>query len=128
MILPDIILICAFQEMVKTSKMKNKIPYSTSLTLLISMLTVNNTLASNDITQLISEAEFLSYKNVAEFIEHAPKVTILVPAEQSDVEEYGPEVVKGLTGSDCDRDGKMDDNQTCNAVYYKLWLKYSLKK
>ena len=55
-------------------------------------------------------------------------MTIIVPAEQSDVAEFGPEVVKGLTGSDCDRDGKMDDNQTCNAVYYKLWLKYSLKK
>ena len=110
------------------TKMKNKMLFSTSLALLILLLTMNNTLASNDITQLISEAEFTSYKNVAEFIDHSPKVTIIVPTEQSDVAEFGPEVVKGLTGSDGDRDGKMDDNQTCNAVYYKLWLKYSLKK
>jgi hypothetical protein len=81
----------------------------------------------NDISELISEQEFALYKDVAEFIDSAPKVTIAVPAQQGDFEKYGSDVVKTLTGSDCDRDGKMDDNQTCNAVYYKLWLKYRLK-
>jgi len=77
-----------------------------------------------DISNLISEEEFSSYKDVGEFIDNSPKVTILVQPEQRDIEEYGEGVVKSLTGSDCDRDGKMDDNPTCNAVYYKLWLKY----
>ena len=108
--------------------MRHKKAYSISLAFLISTFLVSNAIATSDITQLVSEAEFSSYKNVADFIDHSPKVTIVVPAEASDVEEYGPEVVKGLTGSDCDRDGKMDDNQTCNAVYYKLWLKYRLNK
>ena len=84
--------------------------------------------AATDITNIMSKEEFLRYKDVGEFIDHAPKVTIIVAAEQSDVDEYGQGVVKTLTGSDCDRDGKMDDNKACNAVYYKLWLKYSLGK
>lgn len=83
---------------------------------------------AQDISEIISKEEFLQYKDVGEFIDHAPKVTITVPVEQSDVDEYGKGVVKTLTGSDCDRDGKMDDNPTCNAVYYKLWLKYRLGK
>jgi len=76
------------------------------------------------ITELISKQEFLQYKNVADFIDASPKVTITVAPEPSDIKEYGTGVVKTLTGSDCDRDGEMDDNPTCNAVYYKLWLKY----
>ncbi len=77
-----------------------------------------------DISNIISKEEFSLYKDVGEFIEQSPKVTILVQPVQSDIDEYGEGVVKSLTGSDCDRDGKMDDNPTCNAVYYKLWLKY----
>lgn len=83
---------------------------------------------AGDISELISKEEFLQYKDVGEFIDGAPKVTITVPVEQNDIEKYGQGVVKTLTGSDCDRDGKMDDNPTCNAVYYKLWLKYCLEK
>lgn len=79
---------------------------------------------SIDITQVITKQEFLLYKDVGEFIDNSPKVTIAVQAEQTDIEEYGEGVVKTLTGTDCDRDGKMDDNQTCNAVYLKLWIKY----
>lgn len=82
---------------------------------------------ASDNVYLMTKEEFSLYQNVAEFIERSPKVTIIVPAQQSDVDEYGKGVVKTLTGSDCDRDGHMDDNQTCNAVYYKLWLKYKLK-
>jgi len=77
-----------------------------------------------DISDLISKEEFSTYKHVGEFIEHSPKVTLVVPADKDDIAEYGKGVMKSLTGSDCDRDGKMDDNATCNAVYYKLWLKY----
>ena len=77
-----------------------------------------------DISTIISKKEFLSYKDVGEFIDHAPKVTIEVAPEKSDIKEYGTDVIKTLTGSDCDRDGKMDDNKKCNAVYIKLWLKY----
>lgn len=73
---------------------------------------------------IISKAEFLLYKDVGEFIDHSPKVTLIVPSEANDVAHYGKGVVKSLTGSDCDRDGKMDDNATCNAFYVKLWLKY----
>ena len=82
--------------------------------------------ARADITDVVSKSEFLLYKDVGEFIDNSPKVTVVVPVQQSDVDEYGQGVVKTLTGSDCDRDGKMDDNPTCNAVYYKLWLKYRL--
>ncbi|MGB1262462.1 MAG: hypothetical protein ACPG52_06095 [Cognaticolwellia sp.] len=89
-------------------------------------LVAHNTYAKADITDVVTKEEFISYQDVAEFIDNSPKVTIVVPAQQSDVDEYGQGVVKTLTGSDCDRDGKMDDNQTCNAVYYKLWLKYRL--
>jgi hypothetical protein len=51
-------------------------------------------------------------------------VTIIVKPDQYDVSMYGADVVKSLTGSDCNRDGVMDDNATCNAVYYKLWMIY----
>ena len=78
-----------------------------------------------DISGLISKEEFLSYKDVGEFIDHSPKVTVIVHPEATDVDKYGEGVVKTLTGSDCNRDGIMDDNPTCNAVYFKLWLKYS---
>lgn len=78
-----------------------------------------------DISNLISKAEFASYKDVADFIEQSPKVTITVTPSKVDIEEYGQQVAKSLTGSDCDRDGKMDDNPSCNAIFYKLWLKYS---
>ena len=81
--------------------------------------------ATRDISHLITKDEFTSYKDVADFIEQSPKVTITVPPSEADVDKYGQQVAKSLTGSDCDRDGKMDDNPTCNAVFYKLWLKYS---
>jgi hypothetical protein len=77
-----------------------------------------------DISHLISKEEFSSYKDVADFIEQSPQVTINVEPSKSDIAEYGQHA-KSLTGSDCDRDGEMDDNPTCNAVFYKLWLKYA---
>lgn len=77
-----------------------------------------------DISEVISKEEFALYKNVADFIEKSPKVTIIVKPDQEDVSIYGTDVVKSLTGSDCNRDGVMDDNATCNAVYYKLWMIY----
>jgi len=80
---------------------------------------------TRDISHLISKEDFANYTDVADFIEQSPKVTITVNPSKSDIDEYGPQVAKSLTGSDCDRDGKMDDNPTCNAVFYKLWLKYS---
>ena len=81
---------------------------------------------ARDISHIISKEAFSAYKDVADFIDKSPKVTITVSPSKDDVNEYGRQVVKSLTGSDCDRDGKMDDNPTCNAVFYKLWLKYSL--
>ena len=91
----------------------------------ITCLTVFNTSANTaDISHLISAQDFSTYNNVADFIDAAPKVTVIVQPEEKDIAEYGKGVVKSLTGSDCDRDGKMDDNATCNAVYLKLWLKY----
>ena len=83
-------------------------------------------LKARDISHIISKKEFIAYKDVADFIDKSPKVTIAVAPSKDDVDEYGQQVIKSLTGSDCDRDGKMDDNPTCNAVFYKLWLKYSL--
>ena len=82
-------------------------------------------IAVQDISHLISKETFSSYKDVADFIEQSPQVTITVMPSKADIEEYGQQVAKSLTGSDCDRDGKMDDNPTCNAVFYKLWLKYA---
>ncbi len=79
---------------------------------------------TRDISHLISQEELLQYKDVADFIEQSPKVTINVEPSKEDIAEYGSHV-KSLTGSDCDRDGKMDDNSNCNAVFYKLWLKYA---
>lgn len=81
---------------------------------------------TKDITEIIQKEEFLTYTNVAKFIDASPKVTILVAPEPSDIKIYGKNVKKSLTGSDCDRDGKMDDNAKCNATYVKLWLKYKL--
>ena len=81
--------------------------------------------ASQDISHLISKEEFANYKDVADFIAQSPRVTMTVTPSKADIEEYGQQVAKSLTGSDCDRDGKMDDNSSCNAVFYKLWLKYS---
>lgn len=92
--------------------------------LLISISTMSTELKKVDISELISKDEFSLYKDVGDFIEHSPKVTIIVAAEPEDIAEYGTDVVKSITGSDCDRDGKMDDNPTCNAIYFKLWMKY----
>lgn len=78
-----------------------------------------------DISHLISKEVFLNYKDVADFIDQSPQVTVTVKPSQADISEYGQHT-KSLTGSDCDRDGVMDDNATCNAVFYKLWLKYAL--
>ena len=78
-----------------------------------------------DISSSLSKSEFLAYVNVADFIEQSPKVTITVSPSLQDITELGDNMTKTLTGSDCDRDGKMDDNATCNAVYYKLWLQYA---
>lgn len=80
--------------------------------------------ATPDISHLISADHFSTYENVADFIDDSPKVTITVQPKKEDIQEYGKSVVKTLTGSDCDRDGNMDDNATCNAVYLKLWLRY----
>ena len=80
---------------------------------------------ARDISHLITKEEFIGYLDVADFIEQSPKVTKTVVPSKADIAEYGQQVAKSLTGSDCDRDGKMDDNPTCNAVFYKLWLKYA---
>lgn len=80
---------------------------------------------SGDISHLISKEIFASYTDVADFIEQSPRVTITVLPSKADIDEYGQQVAKSLTGSDCDRDGVMDDNKTCNAIFYKLWLKYA---
>ena len=79
---------------------------------------------TRDISHLITKDVFNNYQDVADFIEQSPKVTINVPVSAEDVDKYGQQVTKSLTGSDCDRDGKMDDNPTCNAVFFKLWMKY----
>jgi hypothetical protein len=102
---------------------------------IITLLTITLTLSSfalrakemeiQDISHLISKEKFTSYQDVADFIEKSPKVTIIVAPSKADINEYGQQVAKSLTGSDCDRDGEMDDNPTCNAVFYKLWLKYA---
>ncbi|MBU2872210.1 hypothetical protein [Colwellia sp. E2M01] len=103
--------------------------------LLVTLLTIsffsaaantnNKKPVARDISHLISKEEFLTYQDVADFIEQSPKVMVIVPASAEDIAEYGPQVAKSLTGSDCDRDGKMDDNPTCNAVFFKLWMKYA---
>jgi hypothetical protein len=95
-----------------------------SILLLISMNVISSEAKKMDISDIISKEEFSLYKNVGDFIDHSPKVTIVVNPEPEDIAEYGTDVVKSLTGSDCDRDGVMDDNATCDAVYYKLWMKY----
>jgi hypothetical protein len=95
-----------------------------SILLLISMNVISSEAKKMDISDIISKEEFSLYKNVGDFIDHSPKVTIVVNPEPEDIAEYGTDVVKSLTGSDCDRDGVMDENATCNAVYYKLWMKY----
>lgn len=74
--------------------------------------------------EIVSKQEFLSYSNVADFIDASPKVTVVVKPKTEELAEYGNNMMKSLTGSDCDRDGKMDDNATCNAIYYRLWVKY----
>lgn len=91
---------------------------------LISLNVYSNGTKPAEITDIISKEEFSQYKNVGDFIELSPKVTVIVAPELSDINQYGKGVVKSLTGSDCNRDGVMDDNATCNAVYLKLWLKY----
>ncbi|PKI16372.1 hypothetical protein [Colwellia sp. 12G3] len=97
---------------------------TTSLLLFSYPVTAKKT-AVPDISHLVSKEDFARYTDVADFIERSPKVTISVAPSKEDIDEYGLQVAKSLTGSDCDRDGKMDDNPTCNAVFYKLWLKYA---
>lgn len=98
--------------------------FITGALLLISQAPSAAELKYSDISVIISKQEFSKYKDVSDFIDNSPKVTITVKPELEDIVEYGPDVVKSLTGFDCDRDGKMDDNKTCNAVYFKLWMKY----
>ncbi|RHW75764.1 hypothetical protein [Colwellia sp. RSH04] len=101
------------------------------ITLIFIALTLFSNLAfaekskTRDISHLISKEEFLTYADVADFIDKSPKVSEMLPASTDDVDEQGRPFVTMLTGSDCDRDGKMDDNPTCNAVFFKLWLKYA---
>ncbi len=94
------------------------------LLFIVSLVSVASELNNTDIRKIISKEEFSSYKDVGDFIDHSPKVTVVVKPEPEDIAQYGKDVVKSLTGSDCDRDGKMDDNVKCNAVYYKLWMEY----
>ena len=91
---------------------------------LISSEAISSETKKVNVIDIISKEEFSLYKDVGDFIDHSPKVTIIVKSEPEDIEEYGVDVVKSLTGSDCDRDGVMDDNATCNAIYYKLWMTY----
>jgi hypothetical protein len=92
--------------------------------LFISISAISSESKEIDLSKVISKEEFSLYKDVGEFIDNSPKVTILVKPDPKDIAEYGTDVVRSLTGSDCDRDGKMDNNAICNAVYYKLWMQY----
>lgn len=91
---------------------------------ILAIVSLASELKNTEITKIISKEEFSSYKDVGDFIDHSPKVTVVVIPEPEDLAQYGNDVVKSLTGSDCDRDGKMDDNAKCNAVYFKLWMEY----
>lgn len=91
---------------------------------LLSFNSVASTNSVRDISHLISKEEFNRFTDVADFIDQSPQVSIMVTPSQQDIEKYGQHE-KMLTGSDCDRDGKMDDNATCNAVFFKLWMKYA---
>ena len=108
--------------------MQTKFNYWRVLLAIVTVCSVNQlnaqSLPIKDISNSISKSTFLAYKNVADFIEQSPKVTINVSPSQQDIDELGDNVTKTLTGSDCDRDRKMDDNATCNAVYYQLWLEH----
>ena len=116
--------------MKKTIKLAQAKMWSYRSGLLFVAMLLFNTIAAaenkktTDISHLISAKQFSAYKNVADFIDDSPKVTIMVEAQPEDIKKYGKNVGKSLTGFDCDRDGVMDDNPSCNAVYYKLWLKY----
>lgn len=104
--------------------MKNLGVFIVSVILFISSEAISSETKKVDVSDIISKEKFSLYKNVGDFIDNSPKVTIIVKPEPEDIAEYGTDVVKSLTGSDCDRDGVMDDNATCNAVYYKLWMEY----
>lgn len=91
----------------------------------LSLTSAAQALKTRDISHLISKEEFLLYQDVADFIDKSPQVTVVLPPKEEDKDEHGQVILTSLTGSDCDRDGKMDSNATCNAVFYKLWLKYA---
>jgi hypothetical protein len=103
---------------------KNLGVFIVSVILFISSEAISSETKKVDVSDIISKEKLSLYKNVGDFIDDSPQVTIIVQPEPEDIAEYGTDVVKSLTGSDCDRDGVMDDNATCNAVYYKLWMEY----
>lgn len=96
----------------------------TGVLLLMSINLVASEKKNIEMSEIISKEEFSKYPDVGYFIDSSPKVTIVVKPEAKDISEYGTNVVKSLTGTDCDRDGKMDSNAKCNAIYYKLWMEY----
>lgn len=79
---------------------------------------------TENIVIVISKEMFATYKDLNDFIEKSPKVTVTVQATESDKKNYGERVVKSITGSDCDRNGTLDDTAVCAATFYKLWLAY----
>jgi len=80
--------------------------------------------ASEHLVKAISKKQFSSYQDLNDFIEQSPKVTEMVAPTSDDIENYGADLVKAVTGSDCNRDGKIDDKNVCTATFYKLWFLY----
>lgn len=76
------------------------------------------------IVDVVSKETFSSYKDLNDFIQKSPKVTVTVRATKNDKENYGEDVVKSITGADCDRNGTLDDTAVCTATFYRLWLEY----
>ncbi|MFT5693666.1 MAG: hypothetical protein ACI92E_003009 [Oceanicoccus sp.] len=77
-----------------------------------------------NIVDIISQETFSTYKDLNDFIERSPKVTVAVRATENDKKSYGKQVAKSITGSDCDRNGTLDDTAAFTATFYKLWLAY----
>ena len=76
-------------------------------------------------TATITQEVFQNYKDLNDFMEQSPQVTELSSPGALDVMEYGPDVLKTVTGPDCNRDGKLDDLTVCRKEFLRLWLLFN---
>lgn len=80
--------------------------------------------SSAELEKIMSKDSFTSHDGMLDWIKKSPKITKMIKDSR---DENGNGEFTTKTGSDCNRDGKMDESVDCVYLYQALAKHYNVK-